>query len=594
MRATEISQRLSEQVEGVVRHLLPRGKRQGHEWCVGDIAGNPGDSLRVHVGPGKPGVWSDFQSGESGDLIGLWMAVKAVSLADACRDALAYLGIREEAPKQAHTKAYKRPSKEGVSPLSSAHMEWLAGERRLAAGSVAAYKLASRGDRLMFPYLDPTGDLIFAKYRKLPKQFSADADCEPILFGWQAVPASAREVVICEGELDAVAWHGYGYAALSVPTGAGSHGWIEREFDRLARFDTIWLSFDMDDAGQAAIAEVCSRLGRERCFVVKLPHKDANECAIQGIGMTQIINCVREASTLDPSELRCASTFEDAVWAEFGRVDEGMLLPWTKTHDTLKLRWGETSIWAGVNGHGKSQVAANVVSWLVSHGTRACVASMEYRTPAWLAIMHKIMAGTGTPTEEYCRHISRVACSNLWTFSASGDRKAKRILEVFRYARDRYGIRLFLIDNLTKCGFADDDYAGQKRFVEELSDFDRDTGSHTMLVAHMRKAENENSPAGKMAVKGSGGITDMVDTVVEVWRNKPKEKAVRLAEESDEPLSPKIEESGDTLLLCHKQRATGIEPTIALWFDRDSGQFLGNRQHHRRPMVEYTQMVRAA
>ena len=33
----------------------------------------------------------------------------------------------------------------------------------------------------------------------------------------------------------------------------------------------------------------------------------------------------------------------------------GADLPWSKTHGNIKLRPGEVSVWAGVNGHGKSR-----------------------------------------------------------------------------------------------------------------------------------------------------------------------------------------------------------------------------------------------
>src|SRR3546814_1058524 len=89
---------------------------------------------------------------------------------------------------------------------------------------------------------------------------------------------------------------------------------------------------------------------------------------------------------------------------------------------------------------------------------------------------------------------------NVFAFAVSGSAKAARILEVFRYARRRYRIELFIIDNLTKCGFADDDYPGQKAFVEAVSDFARDEQTHVAIVAHMKKGDSEMQPAGKSAI----------------------------------------------------------------------------------------------
>lgn len=582
MRACELAERLGQQAEAVARMLLPNGKRDGAEWRCGSVQGEPGDSLGVHLTGSKAGVWSDFSTGQRGDAIGLWMAVKGVSLADACREAMEYLGISDDRP--AHVRRqYRKPDREGVHRLSAEHAAWLRDVRKLPDATVTAYRLASRGDRLMFPYL--RGDeLVFAKYRRLPKQFSAEGDCEPILFGWQAIKPDARAVILTEGELDAMAWHAYGYPALSVPTGANGHAWIEGEYTALEPFDTVYLSFDMDDAGQRSIAELCERLGRERCKVLMLQHKDANECLMRGVAHDVMALALRNARTLDPSELRNIGEFEDAIVAELSRVDEGMVLPWRKTHSVVKLRPGELSVWAGVNGHGKSQIVSHVVAYQAVNGIRCCVASMEWRTPAWGLRMVRQIAALAATTEMYTRTVVQALSSSLWTFHVSGSAKADRILDVFRYARRRYRIDLFVIDNLTKCGFADDDYTGQKKFVEALADFARETDCHVLLVAHMRKGESEDHASGKFGVKGSGGITDMAATVVEVWRNKARERALIDAEQTHAPIPEKYQADGprgmDTMLYVHKQNATGIEPAIALWFAKDCGQFLA-RSHHR-------------
>ncbi|HEX5422481.1 MAG TPA: hypothetical protein VFW94_02955, partial [Candidatus Acidoferrales bacterium] len=216
MTANELAERLAKQAEAVASMLLPGGKRNGSEWRCGSVQGDPGDSLGVHLTGAKAGVWRDFSADVGGDLIGLWMAAQGLSLREACEAAMEYLGITADRP-QHFAKAYRKPVKDGVHRLTPEHAAWLRDVRKLPDETVAAYKLASRGDRLMFPYL--RGDeLVFAKYRKLPKQFSAEADCEPILFGWQVVKPDARAAILAEGELDAMAWHAYGYPALSVPT----------------------------------------------------------------------------------------------------------------------------------------------------------------------------------------------------------------------------------------------------------------------------------------------------------------------------------------------------------------------------------------
>lgn len=590
MRATELARLLSAQVEGVVRLLLPNGRRVGQEWRVGGVDGAPGKSMGVHMTGDKAGVWLDGDTGESGDLIGLWMATRQLALRDACKEAMDYLGIREDRIDPPPRKVYAKPTRDGVARLSPEHRDWLETERKIAPATIAQYRLASRDGWLMFPYLRD-GELVAAKYRKLPKQFRQEGNCEPCLFGWQAMQADARSALICEGELDALAWHSYGVPALSVPMGGGSgakHGWIESEYERLSLLDTIFLSMDADKAGQEAVRDLVERLGRDRCRVVQLPHKDANECLLQGVSREDMQSFLRDARTCDPSELRDVSDYEDAIWQEYSRQDAGIVLPWKKTHDTLRLRPGETSIWAGVNGHGKSTLVSFIAGAVAAKGVRTCMASMEYRPALWMMRMNRQIAGTPQPTEAYSRHITRHLRGHLFAFGVSGAAKSARILEVFRYARRRYQIELFIIDNLTKCGFADDDYPGQKKFVEAISDFAREEQTHVAIVAHMRKGESEDHPAGKMAIKGSGGISDMADTVLEVWRNKPREKALGIAARDGVPVAEKYAEAADVLLLCHKQRATGKEPVVNLWYDPETTQYLSKQGYRPRPMVEFS------
>jgi twinkle protein len=591
MRAVELAERLAQQAETVARMLLPDGKRDGAEWRCGSVQGEAGGSLGVHLTGGKAGVWRDFSADVGGDLIGLWMAVRGLALREACSEAMEFLGIAEDRPTHV-ARSYRKPAKDGVRRLTPEHAAWLRDVRKIPDATVEAYRLASRGERLMFPYLRD-GELVFAKYRKLPKQFSAEADCEPILFGWQVVKPDSRAAILAEGELDAMAWHAYGYPALSVPTGAGGLAWVEGEFLALEPYDTLYLSMDMDEAGQRSIAALAERLGRERCKIVRLPKKDANDCLIQGVPRDDMTRALRDARTLDPTELRNIGEFEDAIVAEMTRVDEGLRLPWKKTHDRLRLRPGELSVWAGINGHGKSQIASQIVAYQASHDVRCCVASMEWRTARWALRMQRQIGAVESLTESYSRSLTHALSSTLWTFNVAGSAKAQRILDVFRYARRRYGIELFLLDNLTKCGFADDDYSGQKRFVEQLADFTRESDCHVMLIAHMRKGESEDKPPGKFDVKGSGGITDMAPTVVGVWRNKAREHAIEFAEAAAQrgakfELPDEFADGGkramDARLIVYKQNETGDEPVFNLWFNRATGQFLAQPHHTPRAM----------
>ena len=92
--------------------------------------------------------------------------------------------------------------------------------------------------------------------------------CSPMV---EAAVASGGELVISEGEIDAVSYAQYGYAAVSVPGGAKYTGWIDLCWDWLQQFKKIHISFDEDAAGRTKVVEIVTRLGVARTDIIRLP-----------------------------------------------------------------------------------------------------------------------------------------------------------------------------------------------------------------------------------------------------------------------------------------------------------------------------------
>jgi twinkle protein len=585
MTPKEISERLAENVESVCWYLFPKGKREGQEWRVGSIDGEAGKSLGIHLSGNKAGVWSDFATGESGDLIGLWMKSHGVTLKEAMQEASDYLGIYKPRFHSKPKKQYKKPAKPKCStPKNGSQVySYLSEERKLSAETIKAYQVGDSSDSIIFPFMRD-GEPVMIKRLRLDRTGRkkdirpTSADQEPCLFGWQAIPENARSITITEGEIDAMSAYQFGFPALSVPYGGGKgakHNWIETEYDNLERFDIIYLCFDMDKEGQVAASEVSERLGRHRCKVVSLPAKDMNACLQDGYDVSDIARCFKEAETLDPSELKPASYFNDDVINEFYPPegwDTGFYTPWDKIKGKLKFRPCEVTVIAGVNGHGKSEGAGHLILGAIDQGEKACVASLEFKPRKWLFRLVRQASGVDTPSIPYIKEIQRWLNDKLWVFDVVGTAKSKRILEVFKYARQRYGIKLFVIDNLSKLDIGLENYDAQRDFVDCLTDFAKVHESHVILVAHTRKGRDDSTVGGKMDVKGTGAITDLVDTVLIWWRNRPKEDKIR--QDGEKNISKKELEAPDAIIRCEKQRNGEDEPVIALWFDRDSHQFL--------------------
>lgn len=597
---TDIKRRLTERAGEVAEHLLPGGVREGREWCAGSVQGERGRSLKVCVQGAKVGVWQDFAAGTGGDLLDLWCAAKGRTLPEALDEARAWLGIEKPRFERQERKTYRRPAKPVCTAPKSAVLAHLISERFVSAAAVAAFKIGEQGRTIVFPSLLPGGELAFVKYLGIDRDpagkkiIRVEGGCEPVLFGWQAGAdklATARECTITEGEIDALTAWDYGCPVpLSVPFGGGKGAkqqWIDAEFDRLAQFEEIYLALDMDAEGDAAAEEIANRLGRHRCRRVRLPRKDLNECRKAGIAADEIRACLDAAATLDPEELRRAGCYADdvvrAFWPAAGE-EPGYALPWAKIGGKLRFRPGELTLWTGATGMGKSQALGHALVAMGDQGARVCIASLEMSPPLLLKRMTKQAGNVDHPTEQFIRKIMDWVDRWLLVFGQVGKAGVARLLEVFEYARARYGCDVFVVDSLMRLGVGSEDYDGQEKAVFELVNWAVEKGVHVHLVAHARKSDRSAGAAHAVPdaedVKGASEIASNAANIIGVWRNRKLEDELRAAREKAESGDPtaiaKVEEltgKPPVILNVAKQRNGDFEGKLGLWFSPETYQY---------------------
>lgn len=600
MRANELAQLLKAKAEELCELLLPSGKKNRGEWVVGDIEGNEGHSMGVCITGEKAGQWNDLADiGKSGDLIGLIMAVKKCTVLDACIFACKFLGIDHNSERNAIernklVKNYYRPTPTGEE-IPEKVLKYLTQERKISEQTLKAYKIYGKGDWICFPkYIDDIccgissisivrkedGSKSVMQANDTNEDKSKRLPTDPCLFGCQILDGTERELILTEGQIDAMSYYEYGYKAVSIPSGINNMGWIERNFDMLSMFDTIFISVDMDEAGQKALPEIIKRLGAERCRIIKLPKKDINECLQSGIPKEEITALINNAAYCDPIELKWANEFYREILEKY-YPSEGAFLgikpPFQKALGKIQFRPSELSIWRGFSGHGKSQFLGQILLSTLQQGRRFCVASMELKPRDFLyKLTIQVSAGETHPSELYVRQMAAWLGENLCIFECTGTARADRLLAVFEYVHKRYGVDQFLIDSFMKLDIAEDDYKGQKQFLDKICDFKNKFNSHVHLIVHSRKRMSEAEAPNKMDVKGSGSIIDLSDNSFVIWRNKIKEAAidkqnngVLLSEKETEELR-----KSDTFWGCDKQRNGDWEGMLGFWFNKQSFQFL--------------------
>jgi twinkle protein len=218
------------------------------------------------------------------------------------------------------------------------------------------------------------------------------------------------------------------------------------------------------------------------------------------------------------------------------------------------------SLWAGINGHGKSMFLSQVVLDLCYQAERVMVASFEMKPGRQMHRMSRQASGSSLPDRDWLEVFHQWTDERLWIYDHVGAVEWRKVIAVMRYAVANFGITQFVIDSLMKCVKGEDDYNAQKDFVNELCAFAQTHGVHVHLVHHVRKGESEHKAPGKFDVKGAGAITDQVDNVFIVWRNK------KAAEENN----------GDptAIVACEKQRNGEFEGKFGFWFDVESQQYV--------------------
>lgn len=256
-------------------------------------------------------------------------------------------------------------------------------------------------------------------------------------------------------------------------------------------------------------------------------------------------------------------------------------MPWGKTHRLIQFRPGEVTVWGGPNGSGKSLVTGQNALSLCAQGEKVCIASFEMKPIKTLERMARqwTKCNPNDPQVLGDTHEREIVFDlleqfrdwtdgKMWLYDQQGTVHWRQVCAVARYCAKELGITQFFIDNLMKCVAGEDDYNGQKAFVDELCAIARDHNIHIHLVHHIKKPDSDEKKPTKYDFKGTGAITDQPDNVICVWRNKSKEKN-RQAKKMVSDQEP------DALLIVDKQRhGEGWEGGIGLWYDPTSQQYI--------------------
>lgn len=606
LTAKEISARLASSAEDVCRRLLPNGRKESGNWCVGSTAGEAGGSLRIQCSGSKAGVWADFASGaekEKGDLLDLIAAVRNVTLGQAIKIAKEeFLGIKEPANQHVPKKKYFVPKFDGQIKIKenpdTAVERYMTQERKITKETLLEFRIAqyehpTHGTCIAYPSKSADDKWVAVKWialKRTPegkKIISSPFAVEggqpvsqaPCLFGWQVFPKEARVAIICEGQIDAMTWHQWTNGtvnALSIPNGVGDPTWIDYEWENLLRFDTIYLSFDMDAAGKEAVEIVARRLGIHRCMIVKLPHNDANECLQKGCTFADAARWLAEAKAVSPQEIKAPIDFKERILARYNDDPEvkkpGLEIP--ELRGKVRFLPGEVTLWTGYSSHGKSSFLNQVALYAAMDGQGVAIGSFEVKGDRTVEKLAKCLAYANDLPEPLLDQCLQWMSGKIWVYDVFGIISKAKLWELMLYSVMRHGVKHIVVDSLMKCELSSEDYEAQRKFMNEFIGFCEEHDIHGHLVAHPKKSDDDSRAPDIMDVHGGQAVSGQPARIASVWRNLKKNDLL----ESKKIKEEDADKHPDAYLHIQKDREYGARLRVPMWYTKPRERFTHNTE----------------
>ena len=229
---------------------------------------------------------------------------------------------------------------------------------------------------------------------------------------------------------------------------------------------------------------------------------------------------------------------------------------------------GDVTIWAGVNGHGKSLLTGQVISQLMMRGERCFLMSLEMLPHyTFLRMMRQAFGRKVTKADgDLVKRWFEFAATRLVYLDQVGAVSPLEALGVVSYVTEVYRCKHIFIDNLLRVVPGETDYDKQKDFMQALCERALEGGTHIHVVHHCRKSKDETDRIGKFSLRGSAALADQAANIVTIQRNLDKE---RKRQEGRLSIEEEAAE-GDVLMSLEKNRNGEWQGMQPLWFDPQS------------------------
>ncbi|MGH1508326.1 phage/plasmid primase, P4 family [Ralstonia solanacearum] len=338
---------LLERLDSVLAILFPAGKKRRNTFVIGDVHGNPGDSLEIVLDGEKAGLWTDRATGDGGDVFAVIAGNLGVDVYTQFPQVLAraadLLGLVNTQPVR---RTRREPPTDDLGQ-QTAKWDYLDAAGKLV-GVVYRYDPPGRGKE--FRPWD-------AKRRKM-----APPDPRPLYN--QPELASATQVVLVEGEKCAQALIDAGIVATTAMHGANAP--VEKtDWSPLAgKAVLIWPDRDKPGWEYAAnAAQAILSAGATTCHILYPPEEatdgwDAADAVAEGFDIAAFITHGPRLQMHDVAvDAEPVFGSDESVWG----TEDALALAFTRRYHRdwrYVAAWGRWLVWDGHRWRTEDTLAA--------------------------------------------------------------------------------------------------------------------------------------------------------------------------------------------------------------------------------------------
>lgn len=449
--------------------------------------------------------------------------------------------ISDELPEVASPVATSSLSRPQVAWLSERGIsEETAHRCGLSEGTVYIRSRDSEVSCIGFHYQNSDGTRA-TKWRDGNKNFSQTGAARSL---WRLNDWSGGDLLIVEGELDALSFEEVGIFATSVPNGApstlsrsnglsGKYSYLWDAKDKIDEADRIIIATDSDEPGRLLSEEIARRVGKGRCWRLHLPVdcKDPNEVLVKH-GRDALIGAVTEATPWPVHGLRDVNEYRRDVLSLHDRgLDQGIKVGIGELDNIYTVCPQTLTVVTGIPGSGKS----SFLTWMSvrlaqRHGWTCAVLSAE--TPPAIHLLQMASIFNEQPysgrskMSEGDLETALDWLSRYFVVLDDSDTSIDSVLERAQAAVLRMGVRLLIVDPynfLTTSGDSEETAIGSiNKLLISLKRFCVEHSIACWLVAHPKKMYRGTD--GKVPqvtgydVAGSSAFYNVADAGITVSR----------------------------------------------------------------------------